>query len=52
MLCRQCLRFCFGMCTRRHGGSTREKLELVIGGESFPLVFDCRKCLMKVMDNR
>lgn len=50
MYCKQCLRYSFGMCRRRGGTKTPEKLELVIGKKTLKLEFDCRNCRMIVRD--
>ncbi|MBQ8706977.1 MAG: U32 family peptidase [Succinivibrionaceae bacterium] len=50
MYCRQCLRFCFGMCPKRKPVRKVEKLELVVGDRIFDLDFDCKNCMMMVVD--
>lgn len=52
MECRHCLRYALGHCPRHHGGSQpwQEPLALRLpDGRRFPLVFDCRRCVMQVL---
>lgn len=53
MFCRHCLRYSMGWCPRhQHGGSPyREPYYLKSAdGRRFRLDFDCRQCIMKVID--
>ena len=50
MYCRQCLRYCFGMCEKYNLKRQPEPLELMIGTRVFRLEFDCRRCMMMVID--
>ncbi len=50
MYCRQCLRYCFGMCEKYNHKRAAEPLELVVGSKVLRLEFDCRRCMMMVID--
>ena len=53
MTCRHCLRYSLGACPRHHGqrAALREPLVLVSAdGRRFPLRFDCKRCVMEVMN--
>jgi len=51
MECRHCLRHAFGCCPSRHRGPLPWKEPLALrlpDGRTFPLRFDCRRCVMQV----
>lgn len=53
MFCKHCLRYSMGWCTAHGQGSPpyREPYHLVgAGGKRFRLDFDCRQCVMKVVE--
>lgn len=48
---KHCLRYCFGMCSKRNLQRKPEKLELIIGNHVCDLEFDCKNCFMIVRDS-
>ena len=44
---KHCLRYCFSMCPLHHKVKA-PKLQLTIGRHRFDLIFDCKRCLMKL----
>ena len=52
MYCRQCLRYCFGMCPKYNNLRKTEQLILIIGGKEFDLKFDCGHCIMQVCSKK
>ncbi len=48
MYCKQCMRYCFGMCEKYNNKRKVEPLELTIGNKDFKLLFDCKNCMMMV----
>lgn len=46
---KHCLRYCFNMCPIHQKASSKAtKLQLLIGKHRFDLVFDCKRCVMKL----
>lgn len=50
MYCKQCMRYCFGMCEKYNNQRKAEPLELIVGNHVCKLEFDCKNCMMMVID--